>query len=188
MPVIAKVRDTAEVMLNGKVIETHVREGVFLRTSTGSELRRWTTKDGVPVQGEMAMGSLLDKQHNVNYTLDYQGRNAYVHTPPPATPPVRPGSQGPHPLGETIVQGLTCTLFPIYRLNAGESPTQIGRHCLSKQYDLDLRQEMTLEAGSPTGKTVRQRTELYDIQLGVEPDSKLFDLEPFTVYRPDAKN
>jgi hypothetical protein len=187
VPVTAKVRNTGEVVLNGKSIETHVEEGVFYRSFTGVELRQWLTTDGNPVHGKMAMAAIYDAPNDVNYWLDSVAHNAYVQPASTVNLPDGSSSGQPQPaLGESSVEGIPCSIFPVYTLQSGQR-ILIGRTCKSKQYNLVLRMEYTKPTKDPTEKQYRTTTEYFDVQIGVEPDPKLFDLTAFTIYRPDEK-
>jgi hypothetical protein len=74
--------------------------------------------------------------------------------------------------------GIACTLQPIILAIPGSSPHQIGQDCDSKDYDAELKRDVKYAADS-SGKTLHSRFELYDIQVGVAPDPKLFNLTRF---------
>jgi hypothetical protein len=179
LPMIAKTRQTDEVMVNGKVVQMHVMEGVFYRSSTGSELRRWTKRDGKEAVGHLGWGALHDTQNNVDYSIDYNRKIAYVIAP---ALPTDTGAQRPRALGDDSVEGIACTLQPILLAIPGRSPRRIGQDCYSKDYDVELKSDIKYAADS-SGKTLHSRFELYDIQVGVAPDPKLFDLTRFTISR-----
>lgn len=183
MPLVARFRSTGEIMVNGKVVETHVKEGFFYRASNGSELRQSMTLDGKPLKGAMARAHLFDKAHGTNYLVDYDGKEAFQESVPsfsaliPATPP---RSATKVPSGESSVEGYTCTLHPIYAVKpAGTS--LIGTNCVSEQYDVILKTDVTRPSALVKGKAAHQITELYNIQMGVEPDPKLFDLSSLKI-------
>jgi hypothetical protein len=181
MPLTAKVRSTNEVIVNGKVVDTHVREGLFYRASDGSELRRPVSLDGKPVQGEGARASLFDKPHATNYAIDYEKGEAFHAGPPPSFSPARLPtleSAVPPPSGQSSVEGYPCTLRPVYLVRP-QGRILIGSNCVSEEYGLVLRTDVTTPSAITVGKAAHQTTELYDIHIGVEPDPKLFDLSSF---------
>lgn len=184
VPIVAKMRLTDEVTVNGKVTVTHVQEGIFYRASSGSELRQWKTLDGKAEPGTMGWGLLMDKQHDTHYKVDYVGRNAYKETLPEIGLPKHGKSD---PSGQDSVEGIGCDLWPIHFVPPGKAPILTGQGCRSAQYELDLYYDYT-NAPTSTGKVAHSAFKLYDIQIGVEPDPKLFDLETnFTIYTTEAK-
>ena len=180
--VVAKIRQTDEVIVNGKVSSTHVQEGIFYRASSGSELRQWKTIDGKEATGAAAWASLTDKQHESYYKVDYVGRQAYQTIPPEISPPKDDKAPKSVVLGHDSVEGIACELLPIRVLAAGKAPVEVGRSCRSAEYDLRLYAEFTNPVS--VNKSVHSTLKLYDIQLGVEPDQSFFDLQTnFTVHK-----
>lgn len=183
MPLTAKVRSTGEIIINGKVLETHVRESLYYRTSDGSELRRPVSLDGKPVQGEAARGSLFDKPHGTNYAIDYEKREAFHAGPPPSFNPAHlPALESavPPPSGQSSVEGYPCTLRPVYLVRP-KGRILIGSNCVSDEYHLVLKTDVTTPSAITVGRAAHETTELYDIRIGVEPDPKLFDLSSFKI-------
>jgi len=192
IPVTAKERITDEIVQDGKVIASHTREAVFFRNSAGSILEQWTTIDGKPTVGQMAWARLYDKEQGVHYLLNYTEHHAYVDSMPNVTIPknVNSGTRAQNALGQGSVQGLVCTWFPTYQLGPEGAASPAGRHCFSDQYDLDLKADstFTFPINGQAPRIQHLVTEKYDIQIGQEPDPKLFDVKAnFTVYRPDPK-
>lgn len=184
VPVTAKWRDTAQVIINGKVTETHVREGVFYRTSDGRELRRSVSFDGKPLYGQAARAVLFDSVHKTNYVIDYKKGEAFeprmLSSPFDSSHLKDLPSTVPFPSGESSVEGYPCTLHPDYLvIPAGR--LLIGSNCRSKEYDLVLKRDVTRPSQKSLGEAVHEVTEFYDIQIGVEPDPKLFDLNSFKI-------
>ena len=184
-PISAKMRLTFEISANGK-IETHVQEGEFYVASNGSELQRWTMRDGKDTTGEMA--GLTDAAHNTGYKIDYRNRVVYEQ-PFPRNTSLAPSSKAPasRNLSQDSVEGYPCVRYPARLILPGKPPTVIGYSCRSESYDgLELKRETTNVDSS--GRTVHSTFELYEIRPGVEPDAKLFDISSFTVYKPTPKN
>jgi hypothetical protein len=180
--VTAQVRVTDEIIAsNGKVIASHIRDGVYYRTSSGSTLTHYTTLDGNPTAGEMASGSL--SENGTNYQLDYTQHRAYV-APFPPPPPHNETPRAQNTLGQSSVEGIACTLFPVVLVTGG-TKTPVGTLCDSDQYHLILRMDITNPGKN--GTSSHNVTELYNIKVGLEPDPKLFDLQHnFTIYRADT--
>ena len=71
------------------------------------------------------------------------------------------------------------------RLPSGQD-ISVGQVCTSTEHHLILRQELTYPATN--GQTIHTLMEYYDVQLGAEPDPKLFDIaHTFTVYDAAVK-
>jgi hypothetical protein len=190
MPVTAKNRITDEIVQNGKVIGGHTREGVWFRNSAGSVLDQWTTIDGKPAVGQMARARLADNEQGTHYELDYTEQRAYIDSVPKTTITGNGRTRAQNALGQGSVQGIACTWFPVYQVGSDGVSHLVGRHCFSEQYELDLKEDSTLTfpvKGQPA--LIRHLViEKYDIQVGQEPDPKLFDIKTnFTVSRPDPK-
>jgi len=183
MPLTAKFRSTGQIIVNGKVVETHVRMGLFCRASDGSTLRRPVSFDGKPLKGGMARATLFDKAHGTNYVIDYEKREALQQLTPPfigLVPSAPPRSAASVSSGESSVEGYACTLRPVYAVKPAGT-ILMGTNCVSEQYDLILKTDVTRPSDLVKGKAAHETTELYDIQIGVEPDPKLFDLSSFKI-------
>jgi hypothetical protein len=179
--ITARTRVTSELIgPNGKVTSSHIRDGVYYRTSAGDTLTRYTTMDGNPTTGELAWATM--RKNGVSYQLDYATHRAYVSSFPPFTPPNPPKAPGAPE--QSSVEGIPCNIVPSYRMNAG-TLTRVGSTCYSERYKLVLKTDVTIT--SPDGRSAYSVIEMYAIQIGLEPDPNLFDLRHnFTVYRPDA--
>lgn len=181
IPLTAKVRSTGQIIANGKIVATHVKESLFYRTSDGSELRRPLTDDGKPSTGKRARASLFDKVHGINYVIDYETGEAFeLVTPGNPNPPSSEGAAAPNKTGESSVEGHPCTWIPV-NLVRPSGTTRVGSNCVSKEYDLVLKTDITIPSANQPGKSAHQVTQLYDIRMGVEPDPKLFDLSFFKI-------
>jgi hypothetical protein len=171
VPVVAKMGLTKEDIVQGKVVDRLTKEGSYYRASDGSVLRRWTSVNGDEKLGEIATGSLFDNKNVVSYRLNFKNRTAYLDAPPQGAKPVRPqvlDAQAAKGLGEDSVHGIACTLFPVQIAPRDRAAFSAGQTCRSVKYDLELKQDLTYPSSS--GRTIHTIFELYDVQLGTEPD------------------
>lgn len=186
VPLTAKVRDTNQTIVSGKITKSVIREGVYYRTSDGSTLSQWTTVNGSPASAELAWGSLWDNKTGTAYRLDLKNRRAYVE--PEGGEPATADSRLDEPKNPTYgsVSGIRCTIFPARMRQPDGTLTPAGQTCLSTEYHLLLKQDLTYKRANDA--TMHKLYEMYDVQLGAEPDQSLFDISKlFTIYRPDAK-
>jgi hypothetical protein len=188
VPVVAKMRLTEQLVQNGKT-ESHTREGVYYRNAAGSVLEQWTSFDGKPTVGQMSWATLYDRQTGTNYMLDYVQHHAYVDAPGETSIPKSSRTRAQNVLGQGSIQGLACTWYPTNQLNATGEKVPAGKHCYSDTYELDLKEDNNFTW--PMKDSVRTQhlvIEKYDIQMGQEPDSKLFDVKSnFVVFSPEPK-
>jgi hypothetical protein len=188
MPVVAKTRQTVEVIVSGKVVETHVMEGLFYRNSTGSELRQWTKRDGKDAIGPLGWAALHDSQSNTNYTVNYDDKRAQQAITPDLSsriPKEDSAPSQPKTLGEDSVENISCTFKPTFLAVPGKDRMLVGRNCRSEVYNLELKRDIAYPDSTTPGKSFHSTFQLYDIQIGVEPDPKAFDLSSFTIFRPE---
>ncbi|MGA9885216.1 MAG: hypothetical protein WBQ34_15990 [Candidatus Acidiferrales bacterium] len=175
--ITARTRVTMELIgPNGNVTASHIRDGVYYRTSAGDTLTQYTTMDGAPITGELAWATML--KNGLNYQLDYAKHRAYAISLPKFTPLTNvPKSRGV----PSSVEGIPCMLLPVYQGNAG-TVTRVGSSCYSKTYNLTLKTDSTITGSN--GRSARNVIEMYAIRIGMEPDPKLFDIpHNFTIYR-----
>jgi hypothetical protein len=190
IPLTAKVHQTEQVFMNGQLVRTHTRDGIFLRTSTGVILKQWTLIDGKRPTGEPGYGVLSDTQKGVIYSVDYVRQAAYLHPSFATSQNQKPQQSTKNPESNApergSFEGLSCTYKAVY-VHANGATTNAGRDCRSDAYGIDLSQEVTFPAPMYPAPYSKVSEQLTDIQIGAEPDQKLFDLQGFTVYRPDEK-
>lgn len=182
VPVQAKISELREVTLPDNKIILNSKQGVFYRSSDGSVLIHWLNQNGK----EAWDGTLHDNKGLAFYELDYKQHRAMEHTKKPPTA-VKPGSYNSitRDVGTDTVEGIGCRIIPIKLGRAGSSSTDIGKSCVSTDYDLRLWEDVTV----PTveNRPERTRTRLYEIKLGSEPDPSLFDVKSaFKVYLPQS--
>ncbi|MFZ0412792.1 MAG: hypothetical protein WBE88_03030 [Candidatus Acidiferrales bacterium] len=192
IPLTAKIHQSEQVFVNGQLVRMHTREGVFLRTSSGMILKRWTLIDGKQPTGEPGYGVLSDTQKGEIYSLDYARQTAYLHpsfgVPQSANSQKSPPNSALKVQEKGSVEGLSCTYNPAYVHTKTGETLNAGRVCRSDTYGIDLSQEVTFPAPSNPAQYSKVIEQLSDIQVGSEPDPKFFDLHSFTIYRPDGTN
>ena len=183
-PVTAKISETVETIVDGKVMQTQTRWGNFYRTADGSELRQWLKSDGSP-----DLGNLIENKTQMSYKLDYTLRIARGTAPPPGArvSPLQPGYMGGQKVLERwprdAVEGIPCAVVDVKLHAPGRDRVLIGHSCNSAQYDVVLKMDRTTSQLG-TKKTFHQVIELKEIHLGAAPDPKLFDLQGYTVSMP----
>jgi hypothetical protein len=184
IPITAKIKQTREVFMNGQKTETHVREGLYYRSSHGATLEEWTRVDG---SESKAVGYMTMQADGVTYELHLLTRRAIerrfsvpsgADLRKPPTPPARPAH-----LRQVTVGGVRCTVIPArMQPGFGQPSVPAGEICISDELNLMVRNEQTHSLSGT--KTVRVLYEMDDIQSHKEPDPKLFDLRGrgFTIY------
>jgi hypothetical protein len=180
IPVTARVRDTFVATVNGKVLGVEKKEGFFHRSSNGSTLYVWLDVWGGTMKP--AVGQLIDNQKHLMYNLDYvrlEARQIRQIGPKPLSDPSNVKDFG---MGQEYIEGIRCVVTPIYFMTKDQV---IGKTCYASQYGLALREDATW---TYKGQTNHHTSDMYDIKLGTEPDSSLFNLERYTVYRPSQPN
>ena len=178
MPVVAKTREVEETSKDGKLLETHVREGVYYRSSDGSVLEYWTAIDGSPEKAKLSMGgnTFFDNTNGSSYTLDLQNHRAKLEDSghPMQADSIRNRSDG-KAYPEEWVSGVRCKVHPLkMRINI-KGPGELfpaGQICVSPDYGLFLKREMTYP--SADGGTEHVVWTIQNVEMGKEPDGKLF--------------
>jgi hypothetical protein len=189
VPVCAKVRTTTEITADGKVVKTTVGGGFFYRASNGNSVRqlRKVGEDGA--LGDVNVADFTDKEHGITYRLNYTDHHALVT--PPYLLNILTVNETPTPegLAQDSVEGISCMQHAVRRKVADQPPADVGYACVSERNnDLELKREVTETITTSPGRVVHSTSALYDIQLGVEPDPKVFDLKDFSILRlPDPK-
>lgn len=178
LPVQAKIRETHEVIVSGKVAKTDVKEGKYFRSSDGSVLTQWVTLNGQ----QTWEGSLEDNKEFAAYHLDYKQHVALRSAYHPGVA-VTPGNFASitKDIGTDSVENLRCRILPV-DIGGEKLPTQmtIGKSCASVEYDLILWTDITTPDRTTSGldgKRHRVRTELSSITIGTEPDPALFNIK-----------
>ncbi len=191
MPVIAKMRQTAETTRQGQVVKTEIKEGEFYRSSDGSVVRRWSkiTVNGTEKDAGLSQGDFWDNRTATSYRLDYANRRAYFASKhdTPVSPTMSPKNlKAAESQPEEDIQGIRCRVQPAKFLPAGKPLAEAviaGCSWMSVENVLLVKDDLTYP--STNGDTIHMTFELYDIHLGSEPDRNLFDVEKnFQVLRP----
>lgn len=188
VPVTAKIRETKQILREGRVIQTHSREGAYYRRSDGAELREWARVDG---DESKAVGYLTLHAEGITYDLTMINRRAMerrfavpvgvdMRTPP--KPPARPAN-----LQRITIGGVDCTVVPSRTRAAADAPAvPDGDVCMADALNLMLRRQHSYRL--PDGREVRTVFEMVEIQANVDPHPGLFDLKGrgFTIFRSTA--
>jgi|SRR5712664_3246632 len=181
-PVVAKIRQTHQTVVSGKVVRNETKEGEFYRSSDGSVLRHWKTVNGD--EGAAGQGDLLDNKKHAFYNLNYNTKRAYqVRTGIPQPSPYVFSKETLQSRGEESIEGVRCTIVPVDTADSGVTERDAGRSCVSSEYGLQLRTEVTVKQGGTEHRTL---IEMYDLRINQEPDPKIFDLgSQFTVFKAE---
>jgi hypothetical protein len=192
VPLTAKIHETEQVFIDGKLVRTHTREGIFLRTSSGMVLRQWTLIDGKQPTGEPGYGVVTDTQKGLIYNVDYARQTAYLRTSISVQRPTQSQksahNSAPNAQDKGFFEGLSCRYNPTYVHTKSGETINGGRTCRSDTYGIDLSAEVTLPAPANPAQYSKITELMTDIQIGTEPDSKPFDFRGFTIYKPEDKN
>ena len=186
-PVVSRVKQTDETLNDGKVIKSVQREAMYYRKTDGSYVFQWVSmlKDG-ETQQEYT-GAFWDNKTGTSYRLDYQNKKAFVEDK--GKLPIQPSSSNADATEkgypQDSVHGITCRVHPV-KMHTQSGDISAGQVCVSNEHHLLLRQELAY----PTGNNQSTHTliEFYDVQLGAEPDPKVFEVSrSFTIFEPSAQ-
>src|SRR5262249_38183845 len=171
-PVTSNIKVVLEMTNTRGEIHSETKEGAFYRNSEGSTLTRFTKINGIEKRG---IGQLFDKRNSVTYQLLYEAGKAMEG-------PVKPERIPPdlfskiQPIGHDSVDGISCNVIQINLKRSANAPEeQIGSQCVSPEYGLMLKQETNVTR--PDGTRVHAVTRMFNIQMNLAPDPKLFDLQ-----------
>jgi hypothetical protein len=166
-PVTAGIRETNEVVKEGVVTKTAVREGLFLRTSDGSTLTRWDSGNG----------NLLNNTTHRSYSLDY--KNMQAKQGAFEMEPLEKDQFARMPtVGNGTVSGIACRKVPILLQNIQKgSSERIGEACVSDTQGFVLKEETRVTRDD--GSVVHNVIEKFDIKLNVKPSAAEFDMKRF---------
>ena len=171
MPFVAKHRLTQTVTHDdGSTQIDKQEEGIAVRSSQGSEMR---TLRPVAAANGVAQGGGTAKFQDASTGNVYEISSAmktywvmdHVATPwVPATPRDTPSTV----TDRRTVNGIACVALPVQ----GKGLVR-GAMWRSMEYDMIVKLEMVVKLGTSTTSYVE---EIYDIQLGIEPDKSLLRL------------
>lgn len=174
VPVTARVRETHETWKQGKLEKVDHKEGLFYRTSDGSTLKYWTTVNGDEKLG--GQGEMTDNKGLVQYSINMKHKYFYeIGTlPEKLTPQLNRPSSSSSGLGDKVIGGLRCHRSSAVVQWPDGRREPMGEECVSIEYNLKLLTDHQVTQGGVTRHVI---TEMYDINLGAEPDANLFDLQ-----------
>jgi hypothetical protein len=167
-PITARMRQTWETIVDGKIVETRTNEGIFYRNSRGSTLERWN---------DNAQPARLFISGHGGYLVYYESRMAFGSVFEEGGSWLFNPNRPYNFLGQDSVESISCIYSEI---PLGPHVEHAGKACWSSDYKVELKNDWTVP--SARGLTP-QVFELYDIKLNVEPDPNLFDLTGFFVLR-----
>ena len=175
MPLVAKTKEVEQISKDGKIVETHVREGVYYRSSDGSVLEHWTTIDGSTDKAKLSRGgnTFFDNTNGSVYSLDLANHKAALESTGKRTRPDNMQAGNAKPLSEEWIGGIRCQVFPLQMRVMGGKLFQAGQVCTAPDYGLLVKRDMTYP--SDDGRTEHVVWTMQDIEIGKEPDRKLFD-------------
>jgi len=186
-PVVAKMRQTTQVTHSDKSVKTQVKEGYYYRSSDGSVLEHWVSLNGV--KNDLLQGSsLLDNRNGTSYVLDYRNRRAIFDAKlSPISPELDPQNlKAVESQPEEVIQGVRCRVTPA-QYQAEGKVIGGGKSWYSVENVLLVKSDVSYPLGNDD--TVHATFELYDIDLGQEPDPDLFDIaKNFQVLMPQDRN
>lgn len=182
IPATARITETVETIENGKITKVERREGYFYRNSEGSTLKYWERLNGNELPG--AEGWLEDNKNLLSYSIRMTTKEAIQQSDKTREKPLSPAIYrfaSASSLGDDFIAGIRCRRRPVVVIWPDGRRERVGENCISLEYALELRGENRVTQHGVTRHTIM---ELHDVQLGVEPDSKLFDVErTYTVFR-----
>ncbi len=171
MPFVAKHRLIQTVTRDGgsNNVDRH-EEGIAVRSSNGSEMR---TLAPVATGNGVSQGSGTAKFQDASTGNVYEinnGSKTYSVMDQMPTPwrPINPQDTPSTVFDRQTINGLACVALPVQ----GKGLVK-GAMWRSMAYDIIVKLEMTVKFGNATTSFIE---EIYDIQLGVEPDSNLLRL------------
>jgi hypothetical protein len=180
-PISARIRVTTTRWTSSQAPTSEVREGYYFRTSYGSVLRQWQKKSGAGTI--ITSGDLVDAKNAVAYHLDYMEHRAIVTRRNFPVSPQEVFAGAFTSLGDDRVDNLQCSVTKLTLTTIAGQTFEAGRACISQEYGLILRTDMTVERADNV--KVRTVTDIYDVHVGQEPDGTLFDVgRNFSVVAP----
>lgn len=132
-------------------------------------------------------GAFWDNNTASAYRLDYQNKRAVLEARHEL--PMQPNTsiatiEMDKKFPQELLYGIPCRVHPLRIHMPSGNDVPAGQMCISRENNLTLKKEETYSVGNDTFQLLM---EYYDIQLGVEPDPKLFDFgfaHSFTVFEP----
>ncbi len=174
----AKYREvTKKIAPDGSATVLSDVEGTFARSSNGKV--RIERRDVTNGSSGAAIVELEDLAGGKVYRY-WTGQTRVSTSDIPRRP--QPSTDGAyiqaaklHALGEQVINGIDCFGFPVYKTVAGKAgKEEIGVGWRSLENDLQVKSEN--HKALSDGSRIEYVREIYDVQVGAEPDSKLFSL------------
>ncbi len=185
MPFVSQVRRTVTEVSDDRPHRiTETWDGIHLRRADGSELRKLELVRPTPPE-PVVEGSFIDRPNKKAYRLIFPLRTArMIQNNLPGR--VDPSKSHEGLVGQgrqvEIVEGVPCFVVPVPPTVFG-GDTFAGRGCYSSEYDLHLYQ--VLDRTQASGLIIREKTELYNLELGRAPEADAVRLPDNFVARDD---
>lgn len=170
-PVVAKQRFKQTLVSQGDRKVLLQTEGLWLRSSSGSQFI--TTRRVVDgVASDVVTASYYNAVTGEQYDLYYGSKQAYLRGRHKSAPPIPKTAEfmervKEKALSTRVVNGLFCFEFPV-KGAADAAPDVSGRSWMAVEHQIPVRTESNIQTDKGTIEVLR---EIYDIQLGVEPDT-----------------
>ena len=170
LPVIAnQSRATYEIRTDGTRLLIKQESGAFYRANDGSKLTRWRVVNNGVEQGE-GIGVLTSGQTGLVHRIDYDAKQ--VKQTQQLQTPLQPSHRDlSKSTGQQVINGILCRSFPM-KVNGTANG---GTVWVSPENDLIVKVEWTVRTAT---KVMQGVEELSDIQIGVQPDSRAFEVPP----------
>lgn len=185
MPFVSQVRRTVtEVSEDRPNRITETWDGIHLRRTDGSELRKLELVRPTPPEPVLE-GSFIDRPNKKAYRLLFPVRTArMIQNNLPGRVDASRSREGLVGQGRQmeVVEGVPCFVVPVPAAAFG-GDTFSGRGCYSPEYDLHLYQ--VLDRTQVSGLIIRERTELYNLELGRAPEVDAVKIPDNFVARDD---
>jgi hypothetical protein len=162
-PITATITtSTFEVGQDGQATLINQTTGTFARASDGRELT--VTLDSQTNQPATAVLRASGQDVSIKYPI----KQYMVHSEGPLAPYQIPFI----PKTGAEAQTINGVYAVAVRNIDGNTGKEIGKAWISPEYKINVRTEF--QATMPTGKTIRQVTEMSNIKIGSEPDPSVF--------------
>jgi len=170
-------RETKTITVSGPSGHSHTvgRQGTFDRNSSGFELEELSVVGGTSKDTHL-------KNAQGYFVLVNDTKRAYqMDAQPPSTSPPWIGRTAA--IGEEMVEGRQCLIFPVYEEDGSGNRQLIGKTWKDPTIPLEVRQDITIPGGQGVAThIIMMRSE---ITTGQEPDKFLFKIpSDFEITQP----